>query len=51
MDKIALLGELLDLKKAIAYIGFDKLPLKHLDPLRYEVQFRIDQLIAESKKG
>ena len=49
MDKIQEIGELLDLKRKIWYIGFDKLALRNLEPLRYEVQHRIDKLIAESK--
>lgn len=48
MDKIQEMGELLDLKRKIAYFGFDRLNLKSLEPLRYEVQHRIDKLIAES---
>lgn len=36
---------LLDLKKRIAYVGYDDLSLKCLDPLRNEVQSRIDALI------
>jgi hypothetical protein len=50
MDKIAEMGELLDLKYKIWYVGFGKLNLKNLEPLRYEVQFRIDKLIVESKQ-
>lgn len=50
MDKIQEMGELLDLKRKITYFGFDKLNLKNLEPLRYETQFRIDKLIAESKQ-
>ena len=50
MDKLDEMGELLDLKHKIWYFGFGKLNLKNLEPLRYEVQFRIDKLIAESKQ-
>jgi hypothetical protein len=49
MNKVTEMGELLDLKSKIWYVGFNSLNLKNLEPLRYEVQYRIDKLIAESK--
>ncbi len=47
---IAELGELLDLKAKLAYVGFNKLGLRGLDPLRAEVETRIEKILAEGKK-
>jgi len=41
--------ELLDLKKKLAYVGFDKLNLKCLDPLRLEVEMKIQRLIKKDE--
>ena len=40
---------LLDLRRALKFVGYDSLDLYHLDPLRSEVQGKIDQLIADEK--
>lgn len=48
-DKNAKMITLLDLRRALKFVGYDSLNLYHLDPLRSEVQGRIDQLIADSK--
>jgi len=43
------IGVLLDLKKKLAWIEYDKLNLISLDSLRIEVENRIQKLIHSSK--
>ncbi len=40
---------LLKLQSTLRYMGYDRLNLRHLTPLRFEVDFEVERLIAESK--
>lgn len=46
MDKIERTILLQELRSKILYIGFDKLQLKNLEPLRHEVEWEIDKLVT-----
>ena len=49
-DPISQLIGLMHLKHDIAYLGYDKLNLKELDPLRAEVADRIEDIISKDKE-
>ena len=40
---------LLQLQSKLRYMGYDRLNLRNLTPLRFEVDAKVERLIAESK--